>query len=171
MRIAALPLLLLLLPALLTNAAINYRSPVMKIATLLVLLLAAPLALHAQAPTGSISGCVLDDKGQPLNRATIQIEGTSRGGYTRPDGTYLITNIPLGTWNIRVLFPGKHNVMVAEVQVNRESTACLDTVRMVDRPSRGCPVIIDRTRSLVRENGGTIRVITGEEMLRLGIGY
>ena len=55
---------------------------------------------------GTIKGKVLDKDGKPITGASIRIEGTRLGGFTKSDGRYIITNINAGTWVVKVSFVG-----------------------------------------------------------------
>ena len=84
------------------------------IGALLAVLWIAPL--HAQSPTGTISGHVTDDAThQPLAGVAVTIG--SRGALTQSDGAYRITGVPAGTDTVRARMlgyaPAKHAVTVA----------------------------------------------------------
>jgi TonB-linked SusC/RagA family outer membrane protein len=64
----------------------------------MVSLVAAPSVSHAQGATGVIVGRVTDIRsGQPLDRTTIEIEGTQFGSATGIDGRFRVTGVPPGT--------------------------------------------------------------------------
>ena len=68
---------------------------------LLVTLLAAPRAIMAQ--TGRVTGTVSDSaSGQAIPGATVVITGTRLGAVTSSDGRYSISNVPVGTSQLRV---------------------------------------------------------------------
>jgi TonB-linked SusC/RagA family outer membrane protein len=48
------------------------------------------------AQNASISGKVVDEKGEPVIGAAATIEGTTNGGATDLDGNYKISNVPMG---------------------------------------------------------------------------
>ncbi len=69
----------------------------------LVPLLLFFFCFEAQASTcGTLSGRVTDDAGNPLVGATVLIEGTTRGGYTKSDGSFTILKINAGSYSVRV---------------------------------------------------------------------
>lgn len=73
------------------------------IGALLAVLCAAPL--DAQAPTGAVRGRIVDQATQqPLSG--VQVSIGNRGGLTRDDGAYLITNVPAGTYTLRTTMIG-----------------------------------------------------------------
>ena len=74
---------------------------------LLVLLsLSTALGAWAQANTGSISGRVTDAKNEGLPGVTVLVDGTSVGGSTNADGTFLITSVPTGAQTLVISFVG-----------------------------------------------------------------
>ncbi|QHS56835.1 TonB-dependent receptor [Mucilaginibacter sp. 14171R-50] len=71
---------------------------------LLMLLIFA--ALTVQAQTGSVSGKVLDETGQPLPGATILIKGTTRSIATDVNGNFTLTNVSGGSVTLSASFVG-----------------------------------------------------------------
>ena len=51
-----------------------------------------------------LKGKILDsrDKEMGIAGSNITIVGTELGGASMPDGFYMITNVPPGSWNVRV---------------------------------------------------------------------
>ncbi len=82
--------------------------------TLLIVLI-CPVILIAQT-TGTISGVVVDESGDPLAGANIMVEGTSTGTATDFDGKFEIT-IPVGSYDIRVEFIGYKTKTVPRLNV------------------------------------------------------
>ncbi|SDX41644.1 SusC/RagA family TonB-linked outer membrane protein [Hymenobacter psychrophilus] len=62
-------------------------------------------SVHAQG-IGTVSGRVVDEKGEGLPGVTVLIEGSSVGGSTNGDGTYLIQNAPTGSQTLVISFIG-----------------------------------------------------------------
>ena len=94
------------------------RGSPYSIALLLAAVWVAPL--RAQEPTGSIRGQVTDQASQlPLGGASVRIGG--RSTQTRPDGGYLLTDVPAGTDTLRVTMigyaPGARSVTVAAGEI------------------------------------------------------
>lgn len=55
--------------------------------------------------TGILRGLVTGTDGKPVSGATVRILGTTRGGLTRNNGTYYITNVPAGDYTVRINMP------------------------------------------------------------------
>ncbi|MFD2787986.1 SusC/RagA family TonB-linked outer membrane protein, partial [Hymenobacter rubripertinctus] len=60
---------------------------------------------HAQG-IGTVSGRVLDEKGEGMPGVTVLIEGSSLGGSTNSDGSYSIQNVPSGPHTLILSFVG-----------------------------------------------------------------
>ena len=58
------------------------------------------------APTGSIGGKVVDDKGAPVAGAQIGVQGTTAGAQTGSSGEYVIDRVPAGAQTVRVRMVG-----------------------------------------------------------------
>jgi TonB-dependent receptor len=62
---------------------------------------------------GRISGVITDaDTHEPLAGANVVLEGTALGAATDVDGVYLITNVPVGTYQLKVMYIGYGEVSV-----------------------------------------------------------
>ncbi len=73
---------------------------------LLTLSLTASLGAWAQATTGTINGRVADAKNEGIPGVTVLVEGTSVGGSTNADGTYIISGVPAGAHTLVISFIG-----------------------------------------------------------------
>ncbi|MDU0371535.1 SusC/RagA family TonB-linked outer membrane protein [Hymenobacter endophyticus] len=56
--------------------------------------------------TGTVSGRILDEKGEGMPGVTVIIEGTTLGGSTNSDGTFSIQNVPAGPRTLVLSFVG-----------------------------------------------------------------
>ena len=65
----------------------------------ILLALFISLSLYA-GTTGKLAGKVTDENGNPVPLANVIIDGTEIGARTKDNGTYIIINIPPGTYNI-----------------------------------------------------------------------
>lgn len=69
----------------------------------LVVGLLCSVRLSAQAPTGIISGRVVDaESQQPVADVAVVVEGTRRGAVTAADGSFTIVGVPAGAQTVRV---------------------------------------------------------------------
>jgi hypothetical protein len=77
-----------------------------------VLLLAFTFAVYGQNAT--LSGKVSSLSGEPMDAATIVLEGTTLGGITDKNGHFTIRDIPAGTYTVKTIFLG-HLTLSEEV--------------------------------------------------------
>jgi TonB-dependent starch-binding outer membrane protein SusC len=71
----------------------------------LFLVLWAPAPALAQA-TGTVSGVVTSQVGQPVSGANVVVVGTQRGTLTNAEGRFIIPNVPAGSQRVRASMIG-----------------------------------------------------------------
>lgn len=86
---------------------------------------------------GIIKGSVMDKRsGQPLPLVNIVLEGTALGVATGADGSYIITDIPAGEYNLTVSMMGyKKLIQKVEVFVDQISTINFELEEEIPRVS------------------------------------
>ncbi len=90
----------------------------MRTRILFVLLFTASL-ISAQTSTGIVTGKVVDKiTQQPLPGVNILLVGTTLGAATDLEGNFSISNIPIGTYQIRASFVGFNTVTKTDITVN-----------------------------------------------------
>ncbi len=78
--------------------------------------------------TGKIAGKVTDaETGEPLPSVNVIIEGTSMGAVTNIDGSYVILNVPPGSYNVRFSMVGYEKTLVEGVRVEIDLTSTVNT--------------------------------------------
>jgi hypothetical protein len=117
----------------------NRASSVVALVCLLVCF--APRAL---AQTGSFSGTVTDNSGALVPKAKITATnvatGISRETETDESGTYRITNISPGVYDVRIEHEGFKSVVFSKMQLNVDAVLTLDA-RMVLSSVTDNPVV------------------------------
>ena len=87
----------------------------------LLLLFLVPGVMFAQS--GKIRGTVVDSKSkEPLVGANIVIEGTSYGSPSDLQGSFMILNVPVGTYSIKATYIGYRAMTISNVRVNSDLT-------------------------------------------------
>src|ERR1700754_2196122 len=67
----------------------------------LLFLLSAGDATAQQSAGSTLSGTVIDSSsGKPLAGVSVFLNNTSRGGVTRDDGSFVLGNVPRGTYDL-----------------------------------------------------------------------
>ena len=80
------------------------RPHTLAAASLLVLLTALPALAQER---GSVSGAVTDKKtNHAIPFATVTVVGSQKGGLTDSEGKFLVTGVPVGTYEVKVQFLG-----------------------------------------------------------------
>ena len=121
----------------------------------------APAALVAQATTGTITGRVTEGaNGQPLAAVQIQVVGTQRGAQTAENGSFRITGLPPGTYQLRALRIGFQQRLVS-VSVVAGQTAAAGTIALQASAVNLDVVTVTATgtTSRAREQGSNIAVV------------
>ena len=85
------------------------------------------MAVSALAGTvGKISGTVTDENGVGIPGVTVQIQGTKMGAAASFDGSYVILNVPPGTYNLVAQSIGYNKMTVEQVLVQADLTTPQD---------------------------------------------
>jgi hypothetical protein len=113
--------------------------------------------------TGSVAGRVVDEKGAPVAYATVRIEGTKLGAYTKADGSFLIRKIPAGEYAVKATGVGYHPLTREKVRVTVDGTTAVRfTLVALTEKERGPVRLPESDRSLI----GPGTRITIESVLR-----
>ena len=83
-----------------------------------------PTLASAQG-TGTVTGTVTDDQGEPVLLVNVTLPELNRGAATDIDGTYTLTDIPAGTYAIRATYIG-FEPSQSVVTVSAGSTTTVD---------------------------------------------
>ncbi len=135
-----------------------------------IVLLIALFALLWAGETGRITGRVVDaETGEPLIGVNIIIEGTDLGAATDETGSYLIFNIPPGTYTVVASYIGYQTVRKTGVLVIPDQTTTVD-FKLRPTVIEVGPVEVRAKRDVVvRTAVQTTRVISSKEFDRLPV--
>jgi len=87
------------------------------VVAVLAILMILPITVFAQA-SGKVVGVVTDVKtGEPLAGANVLIEGTVLGAAANADGSFIILNVPVGTYDVSASIISHKKLTVQEVRV------------------------------------------------------
>lgn len=96
-----------------------------KICISILLALFISFSLYA-GTTGKLAGKVTDEKGNAVPLANVIIEGTEIGARTKDNGTYIIINIPPGTYNVFCSRGGYAPKKTTGVKINLDLTTMIN---------------------------------------------
>jgi len=92
-----------------------------------IILLFIILPFNLLAQSGVIKGVVFNStSNQPIEFATVAIEGTTLGMQTNETGNYEFKNLPTGLYNLVVSYVGFKKKSVLEIQVSNAKPAIVD---------------------------------------------
>ena len=128
---------------------------------------AAPAAAQE---TGRVTGVVRAAETQrPLSGAQVYIQGTRIGALTSAEGRYLITNVPVGTHEVRVTLLG-YSESATTVSVGAGQTATADfTVTETAVSLEGIVVTGTAAEVRAREVGNALDAVTSREFQNIPV--
>lgn len=93
----------------------------------LLLLTGLLLAIGVQAQNGIIRGKVINKlSNEPLDYATVKLQGQPYGGYTDSAGTFEIKSIPPGLYNLEISYTGFKQQVLTEIEVTNAKPVLLE---------------------------------------------
>lgn len=121
---------------------------------LTILFLTLFLASTAMAGvTGKIAGKIVDDETkQPLPGVNVILDGTTMGAATDISGSYVILNVPVGTYQLKASMMGYQTVTVKNVRVSIDITTSVNLGLSPVVLEAGEEVTIVAERSLIQKD-------------------
>ena len=121
------------------------------------------------ATTGKITGVITDAQtGEPLVGATVIVDGTNLGASTDPDGKYIILNVPVGTYTLRISSVGYATLEVQNVGVSVDLATYQDHALSSKATDIGKTITVRAEQPLIiKDKTTTVDVVTREELLAL----
>ncbi len=142
------------------------------VSRLFITLVFLAFALPALAQDkGSVSGRVTDKKtGHAIPFATVTVVGAQRGGLTSSEGDYLVTGVPVGTYEVRVQFlgykPGSQPGVV--VTAGKPIPVNFQLEDIIVREEKTVEVTAERRLVEVKQ-GATLRSVTANDIRNLAV--
>lgn len=134
---------------------------------LVIMMITMPIVASAGI-TGILSGKVVDDKGKPVGGASIRVKGTTRGGNAKLNGTFSISNINSGTYEILVKAVN-YKDYVTSVRISADQTTEI-TIKMVESvvQTKEVVVTVESEKKLVNKDKiGSARTSNGEDNTKI----
>ena len=136
---------------------------------LALLLIAGLLVASAAAQgTGTLAGTVVDELGDPLPGANVQLGGTQLGAATDFDGTYRILGVPVGSYDVTASFVGYQAVTATGVVIRSGHTQEVDFELSEGQQLSEIVVAYERPLS-ERSSIGVPKVLRGDDAENLPI--
>lgn len=120
-------------------------------------------AANNNQESGTISGKVIDEKGEPLPGASIVIKELNKIAQSNPDGTFKIS-VPAGTYNLQVSFVSYATVILSKIVVKGSENTPL-TVTLKGETGSLNEVLVVGFGTQKRENAtGAVDQITSKTL-------
>lgn len=127
-------------------------------ASLIILLLAGISVIHAQTSFGRISGTVTDANGAVVPNANITVSDAatnlSRSTTTNGEGFYVVTNLPVGRYNVSVEAPNFKKSIKTDVSLNADGKLTIDFSLETGQ--------LAEVVEVTQESGETVNTTSGE---------
>jgi protocatechuate 3,4-dioxygenase beta subunit len=123
---------------------------------------AAPLVARAQAGS-RITGTVLNEAGQPVPSAQVNIPSTSLGAITNDQGKYTINGITPGTYTVRAQRIG-YRPSTQQVSVTTGADGVADFTLSILPASLERVVTVGYTAERNRDISGAVASVTGADI-------
>ncbi len=137
--------------------------------TLLLVLLLLPSAAFAQVETGQISGTVTDPQGAVISGAAVTVtsrdSGATRSIKTTGDGSFNVTNLQPGTYEVKVEGAGfGSKTLAAQVSVGTKTN--IDVQLEVGGNAASVDVIAGEQGIQVNTENQTLQTVVSQKELR-----
>ena len=119
--------------------------------------------------TGKIKGVVQDSKSkQPLVGARIEVEGTTLGAVSRPDGSFHILNVPPGTYTVKAVYIGYQTVLQTDIRINADVTAEAN-FNLAEAPIEMAPIEVSGRKVIDKYETANLRRISTEQIKNMPV--
>ncbi len=142
------------------------RKYLVTLMPLILLLWCAPVMAST---TGKIAGIVTNSEtGDPLQGATIRVEGTRIATEADSDGEFYIINLPVGVYTVSVSMMGYGTMILKDVRVLMDLTTPLEFILNSNPVNMGKSVTVVATRPLIlRDKTSSGSIVTRDEIAYL----
>ncbi len=130
-------------------------------------------AAAAQTNTGQISGTVRDTSGLVLPGVTVTVTNTntnmSRSDVTGPNGTYVVTNLPVGLYTVAAELQGFRKAEKTGFALSPDSRITADFALGVGSLTETVDVVAVRGETVNKTSGEIARTIDGDQVRELAL--
>jgi hypothetical protein len=126
--------------------------------------------LFAQKYTGTITGVISDSQGAVVNSASVAVTnpatGASRTATSNSSGVYVVPELEVGTYTVKITAPGFKEYVAKNVELNTSSTATINATLQVGSTSD--QVTVEGSTVQVETATGAVgNVVEGNEVREL----
>lgn len=123
-----------------------------------------PGTVRAQGKQGTIIVRVVDaTTANPLAYANVTLAGTTWGAMTDDTGTATISNVPVGTYQVRVLYIGYEDATIPNVQVDAGQTVTLTERLKQTVATELDEIIVQGEKQLLQKESSTTRQLVEQK--------
>lgn len=127
----------------------------------------APMLLYGGS-TGKLTGKVRNAKTQaPIPGVVVMLEGTAYGTTTEADGSYLLLNIPPGTYTVQTRMLGYRNLRIENVRISVDLTRELDIALEETVLDLGESVTVTAQKPMIVKDLTASTAVVGKEELSI----
>ncbi len=120
--------------------------------------------------TGKIAGQIIEkSSGEPLPGANVYIDGAPYGASTDEDGTYIILNVPPGSYTLKVEMLGYARLTINDVVVVVDQTARLDFELESEAVAGDEVTVVAERKLVVKDVAASVASVTAEQVDALPI--
>ncbi|MGB2714551.1 MAG: carboxypeptidase-like regulatory domain-containing protein [Vicinamibacterales bacterium] len=149
------------------------RHVVWNACSALALLALSSAFVLAQTNTGQISGTVRDSQGGVLPGVTVTVKnlntGITRTEVTSPAGTYVVTNLPIGTYSVVAELEGFRKAERTGFELTADGRITADFSLSVGSMTETIQVTAVRGETVNRTSGEIARTIDGDQVREVAL--
>ena len=133
---------------------------------LILMLIFGTLSSINAGSTGKIIGKIVDKQsGEGLPGIAVVIKGTKIGTITKPDGSFIILNVPPGKYDLVIRFIGYKKLTVKDLMLKVDDTYNLGILKLEETILQSAETVVTAERSEIKLGEvQNIRSVTADEI-------
>lgn len=118
---------------------------------------------------GNLKGTVTTPEGKPAVGATVQVIGTVKGAFVKSDGSFIVTNIEAGEYEVKVSFVGMEEV-IFKINLNVNETK-IANIKMKESSHMTAEAVVISDREMVQTGTiGKMNAFTSDDIRSVSTG-
>ncbi len=128
------------------------------------------LAGAAFADTGSITGKVSDEKGEPIQFANVIIVGTQLGGQSNDKGVFTIIKVPVGIYTLQAKATGHTPKSAPNIHVDANRSVTQNFTLPTEAVKMATVVVQNQSKTAINKtSSATKQVVTSQDLHSLPV--